>query len=73
LNRVGALAFLIEHDLFGKPVSTFPDHGPGSAAHRSARETKGVGFSLVPRMQCSLLMSFPGCGAARSASGAVLR
>src|ERR1700691_4552305 len=21
--------FLIEHDLFGKPVSTFPDHAPG--------------------------------------------
>jgi hypothetical protein len=20
---------LIEHDLFGKPVSTFPDHAPG--------------------------------------------
>jgi hypothetical protein len=21
--------FLMEHDLFGKPVSTFPDHAPG--------------------------------------------
>jgi hypothetical protein len=23
-------SFLFEHDLFGKPDSTFPDHAPGS-------------------------------------------
>jgi hypothetical protein len=26
LNRHPAFSFLFEHDLFGKPVSTFPDH-----------------------------------------------
>jgi hypothetical protein len=26
LEAIGALAFFVEHDLFGKPVSTFPDH-----------------------------------------------
>ena len=26
LNRYRALSFLFEHDLFGKPVSPFPDH-----------------------------------------------
>jgi hypothetical protein len=26
LNRHRALDLLVEHDLFGKPVSTFPDH-----------------------------------------------
>jgi hypothetical protein len=28
LNRLDAL-FLVEHDLFGKPASTFPDHALG--------------------------------------------
>jgi hypothetical protein len=27
-NRHRALGFLIEHDLFGKPLHTFPDHAP---------------------------------------------
>jgi len=26
LNRIMIWCFLFEHDLFGKPVSTFPDH-----------------------------------------------
>src|SRR6266404_8667689 len=30
LNRIGNLISLLEHDLFGKPVPTFPDHAPGS-------------------------------------------
>src|SRR5205814_3285615 len=29
--------FLIEHDLFGKPVSTFPDHALDRAADRRVR------------------------------------
>src|SRR5437762_11633543 len=33
--------FLIEHDLFGKPVSTFPDHALASG-------TRGPGLSLCP-------------------------
>jgi hypothetical protein len=28
-NRHPALVYLFEHDLFGKPVSTFPDHALG--------------------------------------------
>jgi hypothetical protein len=28
LNRHRALVFLIVHDLFGKPLYTFPDHAP---------------------------------------------
>jgi len=32
--------FLIEHDLFGKPLHTFPDHAPGSAPAIHARETR---------------------------------
>jgi hypothetical protein len=27
-NRIHDLISLFEHDLFGKPVSTFPDHAP---------------------------------------------
>jgi hypothetical protein len=30
LNRYPALAFLVEHDLFRKPVSTFRDHAQSS-------------------------------------------
>src|SRR5205807_8939862 len=29
-NRCPAPSFLFEHDPFGKPVSTFPDHAPGA-------------------------------------------
>jgi hypothetical protein len=32
-------SFLFEHDLFGKPVSTFPDHALG-AGKRSATSFK---------------------------------
>src|SRR6266404_2192748 len=30
-NRHPAPSILFEHDLFGKPVPTFPDHAPGGA------------------------------------------
>jgi hypothetical protein len=26
---------LFEHDLFGKPVPTFPDHAPSAMGHRA--------------------------------------
>jgi hypothetical protein len=29
-----ALSILVEHDLFGKPVSTFPDHAQSSAKEK---------------------------------------
>jgi hypothetical protein len=29
LDRLRALSFLVTQDLFGKPVSTFPDHALG--------------------------------------------
>jgi hypothetical protein len=37
------LQVLIEHDLFGKPPNTFPDHAPGSDARwqRCPRHIKG--------------------------------
>jgi hypothetical protein len=28
IESIGALTFLVEHDLFAKSVSTFPDHAP---------------------------------------------
>ena len=34
-DRHPALAFLFEHDLFGKPDSTFPDHAPGCGLIRA--------------------------------------
>jgi hypothetical protein len=30
LNQTLTLSFLLKHDLFGKPVSTFSDHAPAS-------------------------------------------
>ena len=33
-NRHPALSFLFEHDLFGTPQHTFPDHAPGPAQQR---------------------------------------
>jgi hypothetical protein len=32
VESIGCLSFLIWHDLFGKPVSTFPDHALGAGA-----------------------------------------
>jgi len=41
MNRHRALALLFEHDLFGKPVSIFPDHA--LAAHDAPR----LSFSIL--------------------------
>jgi hypothetical protein len=37
--------FLVKHDLFGKPVSTFPDHALG--ARWAADRLRAHGFSPV--------------------------
>jgi len=36
--------FLIEHDLFGKPLYTFPDHAPGDIFHALMRRQSLVKF-----------------------------
>jgi hypothetical protein len=43
LRIVIPLYFLFEHDLFGKPVPTFPDHALGLRPHwSSSRRAQGV-------------------------------
>src|SRR5579872_7230092 len=44
LNGLDLLDFSIEHDLFGKPVSTFPDHAP---AYRESTHFKQGSFMLM--------------------------
>ena len=43
-NRHAALSFLFEHDLFGKPVPTFPDHALGElhCTDRSAKASTAI-------------------------------
>src|SRR5260370_23592461 len=46
LNRIMISSLLFKHDLFGKPVPTFPDHalvagGTRDPSHRPAPETYG--------------------------------
>ena len=36
IELIGPLIFLVEHDLLGKPASTFPDHALGTASIASA-------------------------------------
>jgi hypothetical protein len=33
--------FLVEHDLFGKPASTFPDHAPAASNRKTPRLAPG--------------------------------
>src|SRR5258707_6606796 len=38
------LAFLFEHDRFGKPVTTFPDHALGTSHHNRRTTTMKTGL-----------------------------
>src|SRR5207302_3417415 len=51
-NRHLALSFLFEHDLFGKPVPTFPDHAltlNSAAAARSKGATRRLQLPAAAR------------------------
>jgi hypothetical protein len=46
---------LIEHDLFGKPVSTFPDHAlasPSAPVQETAESAAELMYSLKPYKRC---------------------
>src|SRR5882757_5879656 len=48
--RRSLASLLFEHDLFGKPVSTFPDHALGPIVNPPAREPwTAVAASAIPR------------------------
>src|SRR5438045_3962254 len=44
-NRHPALAYLVEHDLFRKPVSTFRDHALGAFSQRHSRHRQRAELS----------------------------
>src|ERR1043166_7440349 len=48
------LPILVEHDLFGKPVSTFPDHAlkTGSSSRHGCAQSRAARRSAVRRHAC---------------------
>jgi hypothetical protein len=42
-----------EHDLFGKPASTFPDHAPGLDAQQNPRSGKRLGDEIYVASEAS--------------------
>jgi hypothetical protein len=64
--KIGRSIILVKHDLFGKPVSTFPDHASGH--NRFQIESIGRSNLLVERDLSDIRPHFPdralraGCG-----------
>jgi len=49
VEACSSVSLLLEHDLFGKPVSTFPDHAADikKTRHAFLRATPQAGFQIV--------------------------
>ena len=61
LSRNHGLAFLFEHDLFGKPVPTFPDHALEPLLARSSRSPCSI-IGSSPRRRLGSSASPLACG-----------
>jgi len=48
----GSFTFLFEHDLLGKPVSTFPDHAPAAFLHCDKRQSVHFRCGGKHALQC---------------------
>jgi hypothetical protein len=67
IESIGALSILVEHDLFGKPASTFPDHA------LSAGRVPSNGCPRAPAAAFTLFIAPSSYGADRKRPMPVVR
>src|SRR5262252_10626922 len=67
MNRHRALRFLFGHDLFGKPLHTFPDHALGlvlqlaNCCSMKAATKGGIAAAMSPRPRTRWIADNSGC------------